>query len=229
MAVTVEREGPVLVATMDDGKANALTFDGVGELRSIVTEAAESAKPLVLAGRDGIYCAGFDLSVMKSGDPERVRAILAEGRALYRAIVEAPVPVIAACTGHALAGGALLLMSADHRIGRPGPYKIGLNEVQIGMGLPQFAITLARYRLDPRHLTAAACFAELGTADRAVEVGFLDQVAEDPLSAAVELATQLASYSHEAFALTKSRVRAPLVAELDAIPTTEAEVFPTVV
>jgi len=227
MAVMTERDGAVLVATMDDGKANALTFAGVEELQAAVASAIEQACPLVITGRQGTFCAGFDLSVMLSGDLSQVRAILTAGRGLYRAIVEAPIPVIAACGGHALAGGAILLLAADHRIGRAGPYKIGLNEVQIGMGLPEFAVTMARHRLDPRRLTAATCFAEVGTGVRAVEMGYLDELADDPIAAALFLANKLAEFSHDAFALTKSRVRAPLVEALAAIPPTEAEVFPT--
>ena len=110
MAVTTERDRAVLVATMDDGKANALTFEGVEQLQAAVAGAVEQACPLVLTGRQGTFCAGFDLSVMLSGDLEKVRAILTAGRGLYRSIVEAPIPVIAACGGHALAGGALLLV-----------------------------------------------------------------------------------------------------------------------
>lgn len=226
MGIEVQRDGKVLVATMDDGKANALTSAVLNELHDVLGQAAVGGHPLVLAGRDGTFCAGFDLSVMLSGDAGRMLALLAEGRRLYRAVLESPVPVVAACTGHALAGGALLLLSADHRIGRPGPCKIGLNEVRIGMGLPEFAVTLARHRLDPRRLTAAACFAEVATGARAVEVGFLDELAEDPVVAARALAADLADLPPEAFAITKARVRAPLTSDLASIPESEVEVFP---
>lgn len=226
MAIQVQRDGKAVVATMDDGKANALTSAVLDELHEALGQAAAGGHPLVIAGRDGTFCAGFDLSVMLSGDTGRVLSLLAEGRRLYRAVVEAPVPVVAACTGHALAGGALLLLSADHRIGRPGPCKIGLNEVRIGMGLPEFAVTLARHRLDPRRLTAATCFAEVATGARAAEVGFLDELADDPVAAARTLAADLAGLSPAAFAITKARVRAPLVSDLASIPETGAEVLP---
>jgi enoyl-CoA hydratase len=205
------------MASIDDGKANALSFDLVGELRAVVAEAAGLGQPLVLTGRDGCFSAGFDLAVMNSGDEERAAALFTEGARLYREIVEAPVPVVASCTGHALAGGAILLLCADYRIGRAGPYRLGLNEVGIGMALPAFAVSIATHRLERRYLTSATMFAEVVAPDRAMAMGFLDDVADDPLPGARALAATLAELPREAFAATKRRVRRGLTAELAAL------------
>ncbi len=214
MSVVTEDVDGVVVASIDDGKANALSFDLVDTLRSTVATAAGQGHPLVLTGRDGCFSAGFDLAVMNSGDEERASALFAEGARLYREIVEAPVPVVAACTGHALAGGAILLLCADYRIGRTGPYRVGLNEVGIGMALPAFAVSIATHRLERRFLTSAAMFAEVVAPDRAVAMGFLDEVVDDPLPAALALAVSLAQLPHEAFAATKRRIRRGLTREL---------------
>ena len=132
-----------LVATVDDGKANALTFELIDEMRGTIAEATERSRPLVLTGRDGCFSAGFDLTVMNSGDEKLASSLFSAGGVLYRELIEAPVPIVASCTGHALAGGALLLLCADYRIGRTGSYRIGFNEVPIGMALPSFAIAVA--------------------------------------------------------------------------------------
>ena len=168
------------MASIDDGKANALTFDLVDSLRAVVASAAGRVQPLLLTGRDGCFSAGFDLAVMNGDDPDRAAALFAAGGRLYRDIVEAPVPVVVSCTGHALAGGAILLLCADHRVGRSGPYKVGLNEVGIGMALPAFAVSIATHRLERRYLTSATMFAEVGDPERAAAVGFLDEVVADP-------------------------------------------------
>jgi enoyl-CoA hydratase len=207
----------VLVATMDDGKVNALTLAAIESLRAAVATAVERGQPLVITGRDGCFSAGFDLAVMNGGDPGQITALLTEGAHLYRAIVEAPVPVIASCTGHALAGGALLLLSTDYRIGRTGPYRLGLNEVRIGMALPHFAVVMATHRLERRHLSAATMFAEVAEPERAVAMGYLDEAVEDPLAAARALATSLADLPKEPFAVTKRRVRRQLQEELVAL------------
>ena len=84
-----------------------------------------------------------------AGTLDRITALFSEGAELYGAMVAAPIPVIVSCTGHALAGGALLLLSADYRIGRNGTYRLGLNETRIGLALPNFAV-------DPGHASTRA-------------------------------------------------------------------------
>ena len=216
MAVSVDPSGAVVSVTMDDGKVNALTFDALAQLQGAVASAAEARKPLVIAGRPGQFCAGFDLSVMRGGDWDKTVALTTEGGRLFKAILEAPVPVVVACTGHALAAGALLLLSADQRFGAPGAFKIGLNEVRIGMALPPFAVALARERLDQRALTSATMLAEVAPPERAVELGYLDGLSDDPVSAATRTAERFADeLVPDAFAATKARVRAPLLAQLE--------------
>jgi enoyl-CoA hydratase len=213
---TVEADG-IVVATIDDGKANALSFDVIGGIRSAIVTATDRGRPLVITGRDGYFSAGFDLAVMRGGDADQVSALWTDGASLYRQLIEAPIPIVASCTGHALAGGALLLLSADHRIGRAGPYQVGLNEVRIGMELPAFAVTMATHRLERRYLTAATVFAEVGAPARAEAMGFLDEVVDDPLSRACSLAVSLAALPPEPLAATKRRVRRPLRQELTAL------------
>ena len=212
---TVDVDG-VMVTTVDDGKVNALSFEVMAGMRSAIAAATEQGRPLVISGRDGCFSAGFDLAVVNSGDQESIVALFTEGAELYQAMVTAPIPVIASCTGHALAGGALLLLSADYRIGRNGTYRLGLNEVRIGLALPNFAITLATHRLERRYLTAATMFAEVVSPERAVDMGYLDESVDDPLSRACALAQELAALPLDAFAVTKRRIRRPLQQELES-------------
>jgi enoyl-CoA hydratase len=212
--VTTEEVDGAIVAIIDDGKVNALSVEIIGGIRAAVAEAAGRRRPLVLAGRDGCLSAGFDLTVVNGGDADLVKALFSEGADLYGDIVGAPVPVVVACTGHALAGGALLLLSADYRVGRHGNYQIGLNEARIGMALPNFAVVLASHRLERRYLTAATMFAELVPPGRAVEMGYLDECVDDPLGRAVACAAELAQLPADSFAATKRRIRRDLVRAL---------------
>lgn len=205
------------VATVDDGKVNALSSGLIASVREVVAESAGRGRPLVLTGREGCFSAGFDLSVIRGDDQEAASALFADGALLYRQLVEAPVPVVASCTGHALAGGALLLLCADYRIGRAGPYRIGLNEVRIGMALPSVAVAVATHRLEHRALTAATMFAEVVPPDRAAAMGYLDEVVEDPLGRACLYAESLATLPPGAFATTKRRVRRGLRDTLAAL------------
>ncbi|MGO8860187.1 MAG: crotonase/enoyl-CoA hydratase family protein [Acidimicrobiales bacterium] len=207
----------VLVATIDDGKANALSTEVIDGLRAALAVASERGQPLVVTGRDGYYSAGFDLAVIRGGDKALASALLSNGGHLYREVVEAPVPVVASCTGHAIAGGALLLLCADYRIGRAGPYRLGLNEVTFGMALPSLVVAIATDRLESRYLTMATMFAHLAPPERAMAMGYLDEVVDDPLPRACEFARSTAALPARAFATTKRRVRGRLQQELAAL------------
>ena len=147
--LTYALDGSTAVVTMDDGKANALSNEMIDQLLAALTRAEGEAKAMVLAGRAERFCAGFDLKVMMSG-PANATALLTRGSELLLRLYGAKVPLVIACTGHALAGGALVVLTGDLRIAAAGAFKIGLNEVQIGLPVPMLAIKLARDRKSTR-------------------------------------------------------------------------------
>lgn len=212
--VRSEAHGDVAVITVDDGKVNALSFEVLDGLRAALADAHDSAV-VVLAGRPGVFSAGFDLTVMRGDDLDAVQRLLAAGGGLFLDVLGHPAPVVAACTGHALAAGALLLLACDLRIGEAGETRIGLNEVGIGFPLPPMAVSLARARLDPRRVALATVLAGITGPEEAIEVGYLDRVADDARSEAVACATSLAATLGRAAATaTKQRVWSSLVEEL---------------
>ena len=181
--------------------------DGVAVLR--LDDAEQSAGALVITGREGRFSAGFDLSVIGES-AQAARDLVAAGARTATRIYGAQVPVVAACNGHALAFGAIMLLSSDVRIGADVEAKIGLTEVSIGMPLPIFAVELARARLSPRHFTAATALATAYAARGAAEAGFLDELvaAAELHDVAVQRAAALATHvRRSAFGLTRRTVR----------------------
>ncbi|CAB4541872.1 MAG: crotonase/enoyl-CoA hydratase family protein [Actinobacteria bacterium] len=209
--VTLEARDGVLVAHLDDGKANALSSVMIRAIHEAIdaAEGDSSVSALVLHGRPGKFCAGFDLEVMRGGDLAAVVGLVSDGGELVQRLYGASVPVVAACTGHALAAGALLLLGCDLRIGADVDCKIGLNEVAIGMVLPAWAITISEERLDGRHLQRAVALAEVTDGRGAIDAGFLDRVvaADEVLDAAVAAAAGLASLHRRAYAGTVRALR----------------------
>ena len=221
-AVRYELHGDVASIFFDDGKANALSHAAIDGLNAALDQADAEAKAVVIAGRPGRFCAGFDLSVM-SGGVDAVRALVRAGADLSVRLYSLERPVVLACTGHALAAGAILLMTGDVRIGAAGEFKIGLNEVSIGMPVPHFASQLARDRLSRRHLTSATSLATIFDPEGALDAGFLDAVVSPDavIATAQERAATLAStLSGPAFRTTRTNIRGSVVAairaELDA-------------
>ncbi len=210
-------DGRVAVLRLDDGKANALSHAAIDALHAALDRAEKEAGAVCLLGREGRFCAGFDLGVMRSGVEPMRRLVTAGAELLLRMAVH-PLPIAVGCTGHALAAGALLLLAADARVGARGEFKIGLNEVAIGMSLPIFAYELARERLSKRHWLRATAQAELYAPEAAVDAGFLDAVCEPAALGAAALAEgrRLAALPQPAFRLTKAALRGALVAEIRA-------------
>jgi enoyl-CoA hydratase len=201
-------EAATALVQMDDGKANALSLAMIAELVEALTRAEKEASAVVLSGRPERFCAGFDLKVMMSS-PEAARGLLRSGADLLMRLYGSPLPIVAACTGHALAGGALVLLTADVRIGASGAFRVGLNEVSIGMPVPILAMELARDRIAPTELGKATLRAQIYGPEEAARVGFLDEVVApgDLLARAKEEASRLGALSRMAFGATKQRMR----------------------
>jgi len=206
--LTYALEGSTAVLTMDDGKANALSAGMIDHLLAALTRAEGEAQAVVLAGRADRFCAGFDLRVMMSG-AEHAKALLRRGSELLMRLYGTPLPLVIACTGHALAGGALVVLTGDHRIGAAGAFKLGLNEVSIGMPIPTLAMELARDRLAAAELPRATLMAQIYDPEGAVRAGYLDAVAapEALLPVAKEAAARLGALSRSAYGGTKARLR----------------------
>jgi len=207
-AVSYELSGSVATITMDDGKVNSLSPGMLAELRAALDRADSDKAVVLLAGREGRFSAGFELSVFKQGG-EAVRDMLLAGARVAERILSFPTPVVVACSGHALAMAAFVMLSADLRIGVEGPYKIGLNEVAIGLTVPHFGIEMARQRLAPAHFNLALTTANIYSPAEAVAAGFLDRVvpAADFKVATREAALALTRLDMQAHASTKLRAR----------------------
>jgi enoyl-CoA hydratase len=184
--VSYELEERIATITMDDGKVNVFSVAMLRSLHAAFDQAESDGAVVRLFGRPGYFSAGFDLKVLAGGRKEIVE-ILTLGATLAERILGFPTPVAVACTGHAYPAGAFLLLSADLRIGAAGPYRIGLNEVKIGMTLPWFAIEIARQRLQPTYFDRTVVNATMYSPHEAVVAGFLDRVVDPAALAGASL------------------------------------------
>jgi len=213
--VTYDRTDLVSTLTMDDGKVNVFSIPMLRALHEAFDQAERDATVVLLRGRPGYFSAGFDLGVFK-GPQEDALLMLTLGATLAERILKFPAPVAVSCGGHAFPAGAFLLMAADTRIGADGPFKLGLNEVRIGLTLPWFAVVLARHRLTPSHFDHATVTGAMFDPAGAREAGLLDAVVgPDELdAAALSAAEDLAGVGRQAHAATKLRVRRRVLGEL---------------
>ena len=210
---TYRLDDGVAVITLDDGKANVFSTAAVAHLEGLLDQVeADGARALVLAGRPGRFSAGFDLGEM-TASADGARALVGRGGRWWLRLYGLGMPTVAACTGHALAGGAITLLSCDVRLGADAPAKIGLSEVSIGMPLPSFAVELARDRLAKSAFVAATLGGQVFDPAGAAEVGYLDRVVppDDLLAEAMAEARRLGAFRTGAYAATKTNARRALI------------------
>jgi enoyl-CoA hydratase len=206
--VTYELREKTAVLTMDDGKANALGYQLMDDVEAALTRAEGEASAVVLTGRKGRFSAGFDLAEMMGG-AAKVHAMITRGGDFLLRLYVAPIPLVVACSGHALAGGALLVLTGDVRVAARGAFRIGLNEVQLGLPVPLLAMELARDRLSPAHLTAATLFSEVVDPERALPAGWVDELSSEEglVEAALVHARRLSALPRDAYGKTKASLR----------------------
>ncbi len=218
--VAYHQDGPVALVTMDDSRVNALGLAMQAALTAAFdrAEADSEIRAVVLAGRPGRFSGGFDLGLIRSGDTEAIKAMVRGGGNFIRRLYGSSLPVVAACTGHAVAAGALMLLGCDVRVGpaTPGAVKIGLNEVAIGLTLPPWALAIARERLSPRHRQRSVVNGRLYDGPGAIEAGFLDQVVapEIVVAEAMAEARVLAALDPAAYQTTVQQFRGAVLAEM---------------
>lgn len=214
--VTLQIDNKVATLTLNNGKVNAISHQVIDEMNQALDSAEQQQAVVLITGQAGMLSAGYDLSVMR-GSMSAAMQLVEQGSRLSRRLLAFPYPVLVACSGHAVAKGAFLLLSADYRIGVEGKFKIGLNEVAIGMTMHHAGVELARARLSPVFFNRAVILAEMMSPHEAVTAGFLDKVVSEeefmPMTAMIAQAmTKLDMQSHYQ---TKLKARADLLAVLD--------------
>ena len=210
MLVSYEKSAGVATVSMDDGKVNVMSTAMLSELTAAFERAEKDGVIVILTSAlPGIFSAGFDTKILARKDPQEVFDMVRLGAELAARVLAFPHPVVAACPGHAYPMGAFLLLASDMRIGADGPYRIGLNEVAIGIPVPTFGLELARHRLLPAYLQRTALTGEMFAPSEAMTAGFLDRVvaAENLRETADAIAAVLRKIDFPSHASTKARLR----------------------
>jgi enoyl-CoA hydratase len=214
--VTYQSEENYAVITINNGKANAISHEVIAGLNLSLDKAEQENKIVILTGTAGIFSGGFDLKVMTKS-PESAIELVTKGSKLSLRMLSYPKPIILACNGHAIAKGAFLLLSADYRIGIEGDFKIGLNEVLIGMTMHNAGIAIAKARLSEVYMNRSVVNAEIFNPKEAIKAGFLDMIVPEShlMPTAIKVADMFSKLSKKAHAETKLKVRQQHLADLE--------------
>lgn len=203
---------------------NALNLELLRALHAALDDAVQGGvRGIVLSGAQGLFSAGVDVPALLGRDRAGVREYWREFFALCATLARAPIPLVAAITGHSPAGGAVLALFCDYRVMAEGPYRIGLNEVQVGLIVPE-SIQLALRRVvgtyRAERLLVAGAMIEAG---EALACGFVDELTgvDQVSTRALHWLGELLALPSHAMLATRTLARADLAAayaDLDALP-----------
>lgn len=227
MILTIEH-GPVRELRLNRPPVNALTTELMVALREAIERAPHDAvRALILSGTPGRFSGGLDVPLLLGLEPPAIAELWRQLYALLQAIAASPVPIAAAITGHAPAGGTVPAMFCDWRVMAQGEYKLGLNEVQVGIPLPPVILGGLRRVVGARQAERLGVSGVLLSPQEALAVGLVDELA--PIDQVVERArdwcTGMLALPSEAMISTRREARADLVdlfgsglsAELDRV------------
>jgi len=207
--------GQIRELRMQRPPANALNPELIAALRTAIAEAPKTgAEALVLCGAPGMFSGGLDVPALLALDHDGIRAVWDDFYGLMGALATSPIPIAAAITGHSPAGGAVLAMFCDYRVMADGEFKIGLNEVQVGLPMPA-AIHAALVRLVGAHRAERLAVGGTMLSPReAHRIGFVDDLAppDEVVAAAVAWCERLLKLPPVARAKTRALARADLAA-----------------
>ena len=140
----------IVTLTLNHKTASALDVELLEALQRELAE-AENARAVILTGTGSIFSAGVDLFRVLDGGADYVRRFFPLLRDVFRRLFAMQTPVIAAANGHAIAGGAILMLACDQRLLARGTARVGLTEVRVGVLFPAWALELARFATPPQH------------------------------------------------------------------------------
>ncbi|WP_436497633.1 enoyl-CoA hydratase/isomerase family protein [Actinokineospora sp. HUAS TT18] len=211
--IFVEPHGDLAVVRLDHGKVNALDLELCDAISRTVSSLEADA--IVLAAAGSVFSAGVDLRRVADGGADYVAAFLPALSKAFLAVFDCPRPVVAAVGGPAIAGGAVLVAAADHRVMSGG--RIGLTELLVGVPFPVAALEIVRHATG-RHAARLVNTGVVVEPAEALRVGLVDEVvtADELLPTALERATELAKVPQAAFALTKEQLHRPVRTRVEA-------------
>jgi enoyl-CoA hydratase/carnithine racemase len=216
--VTIEQRGEIAVLRLDRPPANALVPEVLTEFDEAREQLlADEPRAVVVTGRDGFFCAGVDLKVTPTLDAEGQRAMVDGINQLVIGWYGFPRPVVAAVTGHAIAGGMVIALCADYRVGATAG-KLGLTELKVQVPYPVGALAIVQAELPPPAARALVLRSHLVEPEEALRLGLVDELAglDEVFERACDVATEMAAFSGETYARTKLGLRGETLRRIEA-------------
>ena len=187
---------------------NAISHDTVRRLRDELASAG--SRPIMLTGAGDVFSAGLDLNALATMSAEGFGDFLEDLEALGRDLFLHPAPTVAKIQGHCVAGGYLLAATCERRVVRNDDrIRFGLPAVKLGLQYPPVLLRAVQYTVPREHWEEVLLGAVRVGAERALQMGMIEELVDDVDARAAEWLEARASLPQEAYAATKRSIRAP--------------------
>ena len=171
----------ILLLRLANPPANALSPDLIVALRDAVRDASDTgARGILLCGAEGMFSAGLDVPRLLQLDRHGISDFWTIFFDLLRVLGTGPIPICAAVTGHAIAGGTVLALFCDRRVAATGRFKLGINEVRVGLPLPVMIHDALAFAVGSREAQQLAITGALISPEEAAAIGLVDELAAPP-------------------------------------------------
>lgn len=217
--IVIEHAGAVALFRLNRSPVNAidLTFARALDAAFVPLVDAGETRAIVVTGTGRCFSAGLDLKLVPGYSPEEQRAMVSTLNRVLAKLYGCPLPVVGAINGHAIAGGLILALACDYRVGSSAPCKLGLTEVRAGVPFPAAAMSVLQAEVAPNVARLLTLRGNNVGAETALAYGLVDEI-EAPdrvVPAALAVAHDLASMPRDAYARIKRQVRARTIAFID--------------
>lgn len=209
--------GNIAEVRMNRSPANALNAALVMDLTDGLRQAvADGADAVVISGQPGMFSGGLDVPELLPLPRSAVREFWELFFGLMRTVGTSPVPMVAAITGHSPAGGAVIAVHCDYRIAAEGDFKIGFNEVRVGLPVPSTILAALTEVVGAGNARRLATLGLLIDPDEARRIGLVDELAAvaDVIPRAIDWCRELASLPKVAMNETRRQAKATLLENL---------------
>ena len=202
---TLSKENDISIIKLDDGKANAFSYDMLSQVNDLLKKVPRDSGALVITGREGLFSGGFDLKTLATGDMEKITKMVQLGYRLLLELFSFDRPIVAAVSGHSIALGLFVTCSADYRIAIDGKYVCQANEVRNNMDIPTQIMEIIRARVNKKYFYSAVYHSDAYSVQDSIEVGYIDEVVSEDqfMKRVMEKAKELATLPHPFYANTK--------------------------
>jgi len=217
--VQIEKLGAIAVLRMDRPPANAIDLEMADQFEKSLEDIArdDGIHALVVTGNGSCFSAGLDLKAVPTYDKTQQQEMVMRVNQLFGALYALPLPTIAAMNGHSIAGGVILNLACDYRIGAEGDYKIGLAELRVGVPFPVAAMTIVQSELSHPVARMMVLTARNLSPQAALSFGVLDELqpAKELLAHAIQTAEEMAELPRDSYRRIKRQLRSTALSRIE--------------